>query len=46
MIHLSITWSKFVPVLVGGASVYLPDSRTSEVWTNFAHSTSTGHGQV
>ena len=30
-----------MPILIGGAGGYLPDSRTPEVWANFAHSIST-----
>jgi acetoin utilization protein AcuC len=30
-----------MPILMGGAGGYLPDSRTPEVWANFAHSIST-----
>jgi acetoin utilization deacetylase AcuC-like enzyme len=26
-----------VPILIGGAGGYLPDSRTPEVWSGFAH---------
>jgi acetoin utilization deacetylase AcuC-like enzyme len=29
------------PILIGGAGGYLPDSRTPEVWANFAHGIST-----
>ena len=29
-----------MPILIGGAGGYLPDSRTPEVWANFAHSIS------
>jgi acetoin utilization protein AcuC len=30
-----------MPILIGGAGGYLPDSRTPEVWANFAHEIST-----
>ena len=30
-----------MPILIGGAGGYLPDSRTPEVWANFAHDIST-----
>jgi hypothetical protein len=26
-----------MPILMGGAGGYLPDTRTPEVWANFAH---------
>jgi len=30
-----------MPILIGGAGGYLPDSRTPEIWANFAHEIST-----
>jgi acetoin utilization deacetylase AcuC-like enzyme len=30
-----------MPILIGGAGGYLPDTRTPEVWSTFAHSVAT-----